>query len=143
MNWKEQKQFHGVQSFAGKGKEITDVFCPHCKNSWKLGRAKKLCPHCGEIFLTVKELVARGYRRISNAHKILSRIDRPDWKEAMAATHLSGMAWVEALSKQPGQAEDYYRRCISKDWVTIKDAKRVPPSNWDRVGFVPFPGCDQ
>ncbi|KAF2282292.1 hypothetical protein GH714_044136 [Hevea brasiliensis] len=44
---------------------------------------------------------------------MVSRIDRADWKETMAKTHVNGMKWVNALGE--GSAEDYYRRCISRD----------------------------
>lgn len=87
-----------------------------------------------------QKLVDRGYRRVSNTHKHLSRIDRPDWREHMAITHSpwsidEGMAWVHCLGSG---AADHYRRCHSGDVITVteKTYRMVPQSNFDPVGYI-------
>lgn len=75
----------------------------------------------------ITELKARGYAITSRRHRHASRIDRPDWKEHMAAWHVKGFpnqeeamkkgrAWVEVLGRY---AADFYRRCISQDTITV------------------------
>lgn len=75
----------------------------------------------------ITELKARGYAIVSRRHRHAARIDRPDWKEHMAALHVHGWpnqeealqrgrAWVNALGPY---AADFYRRCISKDVITV------------------------
>jgi len=93
--------------------------------------------------LSVKELIAKGYRRTSNKFGVVSRIDRPDWRGYMALKHSpwsleAGMDWVKLLEKTPGQAEDHYRRCYSEDTLEIGRSAglKVPPSNWDATGYV-------
>lgn len=87
--------------------------------------------------MTAKELIAQGYRRTSNAFGLVSRIDRPDWKEYMASLHPNGMDWVHALEQTPGSAEDHYRRCYSKDTLELSRsvAKQIPPSGGSSVGY--------
>jgi hypothetical protein len=92
----------------------------------------------GKVTRWAAELTARGYRRTSRAHGLLARCDRPDWRDAMAATHPAGMAWVEALERQ-GHAAEQYRRCHTRDRLTVSRAvaQKVPSSDRDRTGFVP------
>jgi hypothetical protein len=73
-------------------------------------------------------LIESGYRSVSNRHRMVSRIDRPDWREHMARDHHrgfrgdpqrnleEGMRWVRALGTG---AADHYRRVLSKDTVTM------------------------
>lgn len=89
-----------------------------------------------------KELTAQGYRRISNRFRIISRIDHPDWKEYMAREHApwdieEGMQWV--LNFRPGEAEDWYRRCLSKDIlknIPEEIYQEIPGSGHDPIGYV-------
>lgn len=91
-----------------------------------------------------KELMAQGYRRVSNAHCMIARIDRPDWKEAMAAHGRphdpkgQGRLWVIGLGE--GSSADYYRRCLSKDKKTVSRnvSKMVKSSCHDPCGYVPY-----
>lgn len=73
-----------------------------------------------------ERLMALGYRRTSNRHGMVSRVDRPDWKEWLAAKGYP----VDA---------DWYRRVCSKDTFEIGQAKarRVKSSSNDTTGFVP------
>ena len=75
-------------------------------------------------------LVASGYRCVSNRHRTLSRLDRPDWREHMARDHTrgfrgdpqrnldEGMRWVTVLGTG---AADHYRRVMSKDTLEMVD----------------------
>lgn len=71
-----------------------------------------------------KKLSAQGYAVTSRKHRMVSRIDRPDWREHMAQSACpwdakgEGMAWVAALGR--AGAADHYRRCYSKDRITLR-----------------------
>lgn len=54
-----------------------------------------------------KELHDKGYRVTSRKHRIVSRLDRPDWLEFMQKHHC-----------ECGDAE-WYLRCLSKDSVKV------------------------
>lgn len=84
------------------------------------------------------KLAARGYRRTSRAHNMLARCDRPDWREAMAASHANGMDWVRTLERMKSAA-DQYRRCYSRDKITVSRtvALLVPCSDHDTTGYLP------
>lgn len=84
-----------------------------------------------------------GYCVTSRKFGIVSRIDRPDWKEYMAKQQRpwslkEGLEWVEALGEQ--DAEDFYRRCYSKDKLTIgkRKASFYPKSHTTITGFNNF-----
>lgn len=62
----------------------------------------------------------KGYCVISRSSCLAARIDRPDWKQVMADSHVNGMDWVRALGNR---AADHYRRVQSKDRVVI-------PASW-------------
>ena len=84
----------------------------------------------------VTQLIARGYRRTSRRHGMISRIDRPDWLEFLAKELRADIA---QLKKAPaGQWEDHYRRCYSKDVITVPHtvALSVPGSSGDAAGYV-------
>lgn len=84
---------------------------------------------------TAAQLVSQGYAIISRRHRIVARIDRPDWREAMAALHPQGKEWVQALGLIA--AADYYRRCVSPDRVTVPMdyLPRMPSSGSGPTGF--------
>jgi len=48
-------------------------------------------------------LTRRGYRRISNAYRIVARVDKPDWKKPSMGGFVPDA--------------DFYRRCNSEDWI--------------------------
>lgn len=74
-----------------------------------------------------ERLVASGYRCISNTYRMVSRLDRADWREHMGREHTKGfrgdprknleegMRWVGLLG--PGAA-DHYRRVLSSDRIS-------------------------
>jgi hypothetical protein len=87
------------------------------------------------------KLILQGYCRVSNRYGIISRIDRPDWKDSMAINHApwskeQGMKWVESMSLV--DAEDYYRRCISIDTKELGHSMgmKFPQSAETKTGFV-------
>ena len=90
------------------------------------------------------KLMAQGYRRTSSRHRIVSRIDRVDWKIHMAKSHSpwslrEGLKWVVMLGLESGP--DHYRRCHSKDsieGVNPEVFKLIKGSNWDECGFSPL-----
>lgn len=69
-------------------------------------------------------LIESGYRTISNKHRGVARLDRPDWLEHMARHHVDGfpgdparnlaegMRWAKGLGKG---AADHYRTCLAND----------------------------
>ena len=89
--------------------------------------------------MTKQELIAKGYCVTSRRHKTISRIDREDWKHSLAKQHApwdingEGMEWVNNMGER--NAEDYYRRCISKDSLVINDLNGIPNSCNAVTGF--------
>ena len=95
---------------------------------------------------SAEELIALGYRRVSNKFLSVSRIDRPDWEYILAKQHspwdvFAGLRWVRSIRG----SENTYRRCTSEDvidGVPIDVFKQIPLSNWETVAYVPIPGKD-
>lgn len=92
----------------------------------------------------VKLLTDLGFRRVSNRFGIISRINRPDWKEHMAIKHApwnheQGHSWVNSLLKS-NLAQDHYRRCCEDGTLWLELGKHrssgFKPSGWDPVEFV-------
>lgn len=91
-------------------------------------------------------LMRMGYRRTSNSARMVSRIDRSDWKEYMAKKHSpwnieQGMEWVEALGVG---APDYYRRVYGEDKVILNPSlyKLIKGSNHDPIGYIDLKTVD-
>ena len=86
--------------------------------------------------------MAQGYRRISGKHRMVSRIDRADWVELLANNINRKPEDVHRMVGQSPAAmeswEDYYRRVLSKDRLTIDPtaAKYVLTSGRDITGYV-------
>jgi hypothetical protein len=88
-----------------------------------------------------QKLMSLGYRVTSRKHTTLSRVDKSDWKEVMAKSHCpydieEGRAWVNVLSER--EAEDFYRRVISKDRVKVSEEtmKLIENSNSAITGYI-------
>jgi hypothetical protein len=71
---------------------------------------------------TVGDAMKRGYCITSRAHRIASRIDRRDWRD-------------HSLVKDA----NWYRRCVSKDHITIPHGwlKSMPNSDAGPKDYVP------
>lgn len=89
---------------------------------------------------TAIKLMKNGYRRTSRNHFSLSRVDRMDWKNAMAKEHspwsiAEGLSWVNALGRG---ASDHYRRVYSDDTITVTPeiSSLIDSSGNDPVGFI-------
>lgn len=86
-------------------------------------------------------LIAQGYRRTSNKYGMVSRIDRPDWIEVLAKELHRAPAdfYVPGEPEPSGSWCDYYRRCLSKDTITlhVEVARQIPTSSHDPVGYIP------
>lgn len=88
------------------------------------------------------QLINWGYRRISNTHQMVSRIDRPDWFMYMATKHApwdptgEGVQWAAGLGMY---AKDYYRRCLSKDKLELPHHifTLIPASGSSDAGYKP------
>lgn len=80
--------------------------------------------------MTLDAAMSAGYRIVSRASRGAARIDRPDWKDVMAASNGGGIGWVNALLRSKS-AGDQYRRCYSKDWIIV-------PASW--IGRMPNSG---
>lgn len=80
--------------------------------------------------MTLAQLKALGYCRTSWTGRIVARIDRPDWYDVMGLGHLHGTV-----------AEDHYRRCYSKDVLTVSKhlIAQMPPSRHTLTGYVALP----
>lgn len=86
-------------------------------------------------------LLKSGYAKVSNTHRIVSRIDREDWREHMAQEHTPwnpkvGIEWIESMG--PRLAADQYRRCYSKDTrvVSSQEFKKLPSSGYGAIEFL-------
>ena len=87
----------------------------------------------------IRSLIHKGYCVISRKHGHIARIDRPDWRECMAAIHSpwdpegEGMQWASSSGM-----EDHYRRCHSKDVKTFPSdyMRYFPSSGGNKVGYV-------
>ncbi len=72
----------------------------------------------------IEKMIADGYCRVSNRHRMVARIDRGDWQAVMAKDHApwdpagQGMDWVRGMGL--ASAADHYRRCYSKDKVQFE-----------------------
>jgi hypothetical protein len=83
------------------------------------------------------DLIASGYRAVSNKYRWVARIDREDWREEMARRQVSGfpgdqddnfqqgMKWVNGLGNAAG---DQYRRVYSRDIL-----KAIEPSQFEQI----------
>jgi len=81
---------------------------------------------------TAEILTSYGYRRISRKHGLISRIDRPDWREVMAKK-------MFLTPEQIGVSLcDHYRRCFSKDTLQVGErlVLLIPTSSGDRVSYI-------
>lgn len=82
---------------------------------------------------TLEQLKAKGYARTSNRHRMVSRIDRADWREHMAERAYpakyghadKGRAWVKAMGVRAG---DQYRRVYTEDTI-----EGVPASIYNKL----------
>lgn len=89
--------------------------------------------------MTRCELIAKGYCVTSRRHKTISRIDSANWKYVLAKHHSpwdingEGMEWVNNIGER--NAEDYYRRCISKDSIVVSDINGIPNSSNTVTGY--------
>jgi hypothetical protein len=98
----------------------------------------------GSPYLVANELAARGYRRVSNRHRLVSRIDRPDWVERLARVLQRAPAdfYVPGEAIPAGNWCDHYRRCLSTDVieVDVDTFRLIPGSGYDQVGYIPAKG---
>jgi len=101
--------------------------------------------------MNAQELIAKGYRRVSSRHRIVTRIDREDWKERLAADLGRSVADLYIMGSNggvpvvgravAGQWCDYYRRVMSRDKIegVPEDVfKLIPSSCHDPCGYVPI-----
>lgn len=93
-----------------------------------------------------KMLTDMGYRRTSNRHLMVSRIDRPDWIDHLANKMRCAPA---SFIVRDGSGEisadwcDHYRRCYSEDKATVSERvfRLMRPSGNDKCGFVSVDTC--
>lgn len=88
-----------------------------------------------------KALSEMGYRRISNSHRIISRVDRPDFVQVLAEKLHRAPAdfYIPGRDTVDGHWCDHYRRCFSHDkidGVPEEIFKLIPGSNHDACGYV-------
>lgn len=72
-------------------------------------------------FTIAGELMSKGYRKISNAYCLVSRIDRDDWLTVLARERRCSVADFYNVdgSGVGDQHRDHYVRCFSKDTHTV------------------------
>lgn len=88
----------------------------------------------------ITTLIAQGYRRTSNKYGMVSRIDRADWVQVLARELQRAPAdfYVPGEPEPSGMWCDYYRRCLSRDTLTLPQevARQVPTSSYDPIGYI-------
>jgi hypothetical protein len=88
-------------------------------------------------------LKAMGYRRVSNKHKLVARIDRKDWLQSMAKSLHRAPAdfYVPGENHVAPNWCDYYRRVHSKDQLEVSAEiyAALPASNETSDDYVPLP----
>ena len=96
-----------------------------------------------ETALTPEELISRGYAVVSRAHRLVARVDRPDWIRRMAAAHApwdpnEGFDWLALLGNS---SPDHYRRTYSNDHLIVPAnyLPKLPNSTHTSIGYVPTP----
>lgn len=84
--------------------------------------------------LTGEQLAERGYCVTSRAHRMIARIDRPDWKDQLAKELRTD--YEETLDAP--HWKDFYRRVLSKDklYVDEEKVKSIPKSSSCDIGYV-------
>lgn len=95
----------------------------------ELVRPKPPKPSAEEV---AARLRAQGYCRTSRRHRMVSRLDRPDWLQHMARQMGRAVAdFYRPNGEFSCQWEDHYRRCFSQDTRTVSDEvfKLMPSSN--------------
>lgn len=103
-----------------------------CVSQWAKCGSVSLAPHTQ---LSAEQLTAAGYRCTSRNHGRASRIDRPDWQRVIAR-HM-GRTLEEVRQARSGDLEDYYRRVLSRDTVTLRpEDVTFPSSSFDSAGYV-------
>lgn len=109
----------------------------------KLQSARSTNKHVKEVERLVRDpnrslhqLRFEGYAVISRRHRLVARVDREDWREALARDHApwspngEGMRWAMA----PGMADFYRRSHLCKDRMVIAEnrweaALRILPNS--------------
>ena len=93
--------------------------------------------------MDAKQLIAAGYCKTSNKYRMVSRIDRPDFVQALAEHLRRAPAdfYVPGEDTVDGGWCDYYRRVLSKDTLTVEPEifKHIPSSGHNSTGFCPKP----
>lgn len=89
-----------------------------------------------------KMLTDMGYRKVSNRHLMVARIDHPDWVEHLAnKMRLAPADFVVRDGSGQISADwcDHYRRCYSEDEATVSNRvfRLMKSSGNDKCGFIP------
>lgn len=93
--------------------------------------------------LLAQKLIDQGYRKTSNNHRMVARIDDPNWIHTLA--HEMGRAPADYYKPDGSLSDhwpDHYRRTRSQDVITVDKEvlKFIPSSSGDNTGFVPRDG---
>lgn len=99
-------------------------------------------PYTDKDVQTAQKLMAQGYRRTSWKHRLVSRIDRPDWVQILAVGLRRAPAdfYVPGESNPSGSWCSYYRACLSEDTKTVTPEviQLIPTTGHDPVGYIPL-----
>ena len=93
--------------------------------------------------MSAEELIARGYRRVSNALCAVARIDKEDWiKELAKKLHMNEAEFYPPGEENPNACWcSYYRAVMSRDILTVPPEiiGKIPSSMADPIGYVDNP----
>ena len=89
-----------------------------------------------------ENLLAQGYRGISNKHKIVARIDRDDWIDHMARTmNTSSASFMLPTGRFDERWSEHYLRCHSNDKLTVSEEvyKEMKQKQPNTTQYIPKP----
>jgi hypothetical protein len=145
--WTEEEERVLIENFK-KGATLKELCNLHGRKPGGINtRLTKLLGYCfynnshQTEMEKAQDLIAKGYRCISRKHCRLSRIDREDWVQVIATQMTLAVAdYYNCNGGISTQWYDHYRRCHSKDVITVTPecCRHIPSSSGSDCGFIPI-----
>jgi len=104
------------------------------ENFWIIQHRRSIDPE-----VEARRLSALGYCKTSNKHRLVSRIDNPDWLKVLAKSmNLAVADFYTPDGKMSSSWPDHYRRVYSKDSIEVPTEvlKFMPTSSHNTIGYI-------